>query len=101
MDKQTDTGMQSPMTTLGQDVWALIRYRLRGRRGVLLALAGASFGWSWLVAVGIAPILLGLLPCVAMCALGLCMMGKGAKSSSSDEAADTTDKKGAGPSDAP
>jgi hypothetical protein len=31
--------------------------------------------WGWLTAVGAAPILLSLLPCAAMCALGLCMRG--------------------------
>jgi hypothetical protein len=34
---------------------------------------GAAFNWSWLVAVGIVPLLITLLPCAAMCALGLCM----------------------------
>jgi hypothetical protein len=34
--------------------------------------AGAAFNWSWLVAVGVAPLLLTLLPCAAMCALHLC-----------------------------
>lgn len=54
---------------------------LDGRRGMivlaaLVAAAGIASGWSWLVAVGVAPILLSLLPCAAMCALGLCMMPK-------------------------
>jgi hypothetical protein len=31
--------------------------------------------WGWLTAVGAAPILLAVLPCAAMCALGLCMKG--------------------------
>jgi len=34
--------------------------------------AGAAFNWSLLVAVGAAPLLIAVLPCVAMCALGLC-----------------------------
>ena len=34
--------------------------------------AGAALNWSWLVAVGVAPLLLTLLPCAAMCALHLC-----------------------------
>ncbi|OAP35197.1 hypothetical protein AU381_25985 [Sinorhizobium glycinis] len=51
---------------------------LRRRRGlvvlgILVLGLGAAFNWSWLVAVGVAPLLLSLLPCVAMCALGLCM----------------------------
>ncbi len=64
---------------------------LRGRRGVLLgvvALAGggAALGWPWLVAFGVAPLVLSLLPCAAMCALGLCM-GKHGTSVPADAAA--------------
>lgn len=33
-------------------------------------------GWDWLAATGFATILVAVLPCVAMCALGLCM-GRG------------------------
>jgi hypothetical protein len=33
-------------------------------------------GWDWLAATGLATILIAVLPCVAMCALGLCM-GRG------------------------
>jgi hypothetical protein len=56
-----------------------------GSRVGLLALAaaalglGLAFNWSWLVAAGIAPLIVGLLPCAAMCALGLCAMGMGRK----------------------
>ena len=51
---------------------------LRGRRhlvllGVLALGVGAAFHWNWLVAIGAAPLLLSALPCVSMCALGLCM----------------------------
>ena len=35
--------------------------------------AAAVWQWSWLVAVGIAPLLLSVAPCAAMCGLGLCM----------------------------
>jgi len=56
-----------------------------GRRGlivlgVLVIAAGLALNWSWLVAIGAAPLLLTALPCVAMCALGLCMMPKDGKS---------------------
>ena len=50
-------------------------------RGAWLALggaallAGAALNWNRLVLVGAAPILLKLLPCAAMCALGLCAKG--------------------------
>lgn len=48
------------------------------RRGMILAAAlpatGAiALGWPWLVAVGAAPLLLSAAPCLAMCALGLCL----------------------------
>ena len=46
--------------------------------------AGAAFNWSWLVAVGVAPLLLTLLPCAAMCALHLCA-SKGADGSCTGE----------------
>ena len=48
-------------------------------RWILAALAvslvgvGLAINWNWLVAAGIAPILLAVAPCLAMCALGLCM----------------------------
>jgi hypothetical protein len=74
-------------TSLSQDLLYMIRYYLGGRRGLLilagLALtAGLVLNWSWLVAVGIAPILIAVLPCIAMCALGLCMSRAGGKSCS-------------------
>ena len=34
-----------------------------------------AFNWSWLTAVGAAPIILSFAPCAAMCGLGLCMKG--------------------------
>ena len=69
----------------------LVRYYvghyLGGRRGlILLTVAALGVGlvlnWSWLVAVGIAPLLLALAPCAAMCALGLCINKMGGKSCS-------------------
>ncbi|MEI2302192.1 hypothetical protein [Ensifer sp. MJa1] len=51
---------------------------LRDRRGLVVFGAlvyslGVAFNWSWLIAAGVAPLLLSVLPCVAMCTLGLCM----------------------------
>jgi len=76
--------MSSPETagatraSLAQDWLRALRYWLRGPRGlaalVLSALViGAALNWSWLVAVGVAPLLLTVLPCAVMCGLGLCM----------------------------
>ncbi len=64
--------------TLANATIDLVRYYLGGRRGLILLTvailgAGLVLNWNWLVAVGIAPLLLALAPCAAMCALGLCM----------------------------
>lgn len=55
-----------------------LQHLFNGRVGLVLVAAaaltvGIGYNWSWLVAAGIAPLLLSVLPCVAMCALGLCM----------------------------
>ena len=51
---------------------------LRGWVAVALALigAGAALNWGWLTAIGLAPLILSLAPCAAMCAVGLCMRGR-------------------------
>jgi hypothetical protein len=74
-----------------------VRTYLTGRRGlialaIVTLIAGAAFNWSWLVAVGIAPLLITALPCVAMCALGLCMNRMAGRKCSAD-AATSVDKK--------
>lgn len=43
--------------------------------GLALA-AGAALNWNWLVAAGLLPIIVGLLPCAAMCVLHLCSGNK-------------------------
>jgi len=77
-------------TSLGQDLWALLRHWLSGRRGLIalaaIALAVAlPFGWGWLVAAGLAPLVIALLPCAAMCALGLCLGKRGTGECSTSE----------------
>ena len=55
--------------------------------GVLFA--GIALNWSWLVAAGIAPILLSTLPCLVMCGLGLCMLCRSSeKQTAARDAAD-------------
>ncbi|KGH21610.1 hypothetical protein P606_17115 [Comamonas thiooxydans] len=44
--------------------------------------------WGWLVAAGIAPLLLAVAPCAAMCALSLCMNKAGSKSCSGEPKSD-------------
>ena len=51
--------------------------------GVPLLLWG---GWDWLAAAGLATVLIAVAPCLAMCALGLCM--RGGKSNSAPSFAD-------------
>jgi hypothetical protein len=73
-------------STRTRDVPGTLRYYLSGRRGLFAAAAlafvlGAVFNWGWLVAAGIAPLLLTALPCLAMCALGLCMNKMASRSS--------------------
>lgn len=83
--------------SLAQTARALAAHYL-GNRKVLVVLAvaivgaGLALNWSWLVAAGIAPILLALAPCAAMCALGLCMSRMGGKSCSSDKGAGTASR---------
>lgn len=36
---------------------------------------GMALNWGWLTAIGLAPVLVSLAPCAAMCGLGLCMKG--------------------------
>lgn len=85
------TAPQSTTTTepsLGRDVLNAARYYF-GNRWVLLALgsvaviAGLSFGgWGWLVAAGLAPVILSILPCLVMCGLGVCVMCRSGRTQS-------------------
>lgn len=59
-----------------------VRSWLTSPRGLLLVgiaviAAGLALGWNWVVALGLAPIVLALAPCALMCALGVCMIGMG------------------------
>jgi len=79
--------------SLAQDWLYALRYWLRGPKGIAALVAsalvvGAALNWSWLVAVGIAPLLLTVLPCAVMCGLGLCInkMTGGSCSTSSNAA---------------
>ena len=54
--------------------------------GIAVIAVGLALGWNWVVALGLAPIVLALAPCALMCALGMCMMGMG-RSKSTDSTA--------------
>jgi hypothetical protein len=51
--------------------------------GLAVTGTGLGLGWDWLTAVGIAPLIVSTAPCLLMCALGLCIMGRGHQTSSS------------------
>ncbi len=77
-------------TSLTADVIAYIRARLGGRRGIIILAvialgAGAVLKWDWLVAAGLAPLLIALAPCALMCAAGLCMSKMMGQSCSTEE----------------
>lgn len=74
---------------LNADVLHAVRYYLGGRRGLvglatIAVVAGLAFNWGWLVAAGIAPLLIAVLPCAAMCALGLCVSRMTGRACSTD-----------------
>jgi len=61
-----------------RDILDAARYYLGGRRtlfvlAAILILGGVALNWGWLVAAGLAPIIIAVLPCAVMCAFGLCM----------------------------
>lgn len=65
-------------TSLTRDILNAARYYLGGRRTLLVIAAlsivgGVALNWGWLAAIGVAPILVALLPCAVMCTLGVCM----------------------------
>lgn len=71
--------------SLTRDLLDAARPYVGGRRGLFIlagiaVVAGLAFNWSWLAAIGAAPILLAALPCAAMCGLGLCMNRIGGRS---------------------
>lgn len=69
---------------------------LSRRNLVLIAVAliavGLAFNSGGLAAAGIPPLLLAFLPCIAMCALGMCKKGGGSGSICSKSSAAGNDK---------
>ncbi|MGQ0654803.1 MAG: hypothetical protein ACT4P4_21485 [Betaproteobacteria bacterium] len=88
MTVSTQTSKPAAQLSLPRTALALLGHYLGGRRGLIVlglaAAAGLYASWGWLAAVGIAPLLVALAPCAAMCALGLCAHKMGGKSCSTD-----------------
>jgi hypothetical protein len=81
LSKSTARGATESMrSVLGSGRWLIVV-------GAIVLGFALMFKWNWLVAAGIAPILLSALPCAAMCALGLCMRRMPGLSSSTHLAA--------------
>jgi len=102
MNPATETKKTDEMS-LTEIAVGLLRYYLGGRRGLILLTvavlgAGLFFNWGWLVAAGIAPLLLAIAPCAAMCALGLCMNRIGNKSGPTQSGSSNQDGGGTPPS---
>lgn len=75
-------------TSWAQDARNLLMIGLRHRlvlasAGIAVAGGGLVLGWDWLAAVGVAPLIVAAAPCLIMCALGMCMMGRGNQPGSS------------------
>lgn len=79
-----------------------VRSWMRDRRilagvGLVAGGSGLALGWDWLTAAGVAPLIVSAAPCLLMCALGLCMMGRGHQANSGES--DAAPGKPATPSD--
>ena len=90
----TRPGQNSLANTLA----SVVRSVLGDRFGLLAIVAGvigftAYSSWGWLVAAGLAPLLLSAAPCAAMCALGMCTMGMKSKATAPTEKVLPTDGK--------
>ncbi len=81
----TDLSMrtaQAKGAPIATRVWRILTLGDRlSRRVAVVAWSTAGvglsllFSWNWLVAAGLSSVVLGILPCAAMCAAGLCAGG--------------------------
>ncbi len=93
--KTTQTIETNPLYKNVSDLIARLPSALRTRRavmigGFLLLGLGMTLNWSWLSAIGAAPIILSLAPCAAMCAMSICCM-KGNKDQDSTNLKESDD----------
>jgi|GEM_PF-2390062 len=69
---------QNQERPIRRDLYLLLRHWLSSRRvqlvlGAVLLGLGSWFNWEWLVAAGMAPLILAFAPCAVMCLMGMCM----------------------------
>jgi hypothetical protein len=82
--QRSDIVRPTALATVGQTSAFLARPKTpRGLiiLGMAIIAAGLALGWNWVVALGLAPLILSVAPCAAMCALGACAMMKGGSGS--------------------
>lgn len=82
------SSMQSPGG--GLRPW-ISDWRVLAVAGLAITGAGLGLGWDWLTAVGIAPLIVSAAPCLIMCALGVCMMGRSRQTTSGQPAPGAVD----------
>ena len=87
MTTQSDlVGARSPFRDTGDRILPLLRARRAlAALGLAVVAAGLAWQWTWLTAIGVAPVLVSLAPCAAMCALGFCMAGRSGQACHTDE----------------
>jgi hypothetical protein len=86
---RTDTSFAGRSVAVNPLSWVARLSRSRfvvSATGLALLVAGLASQWNWLIAVGVAPLLLSAAPCVAMCALGVCAHRMGRFACSKTEA---------------
>jgi hypothetical protein len=88
---RTDTSFAGRSVAVDPLSWVARLSRSRfvvSATGLALLVAGLASQWNWLIAVGVAPLLLSAAPCVAMCALGVCAhrMGRCSKTEATVQA---------------
>ncbi len=93
--KQSDTPAISSVQAARNLLISGLHHRLvLASAGIAVTGAGLALGWDWLSAVGIAPLIVTAAPCLIMCALGMCMMGRGNQSSSNPGTTSTAQQSG-------
>lgn len=74
VETQVEHGGQAPSESSCCAAQSQARARPWLIGGAVLALPLSLYlGWDWLAATGLGVVLVSVVPCLAMCALGLCM----------------------------
>jgi hypothetical protein len=91
MPSETALPAPAPCACRPSFINRLGRHRLLlGSVALAVLAAGFVWQWSWLLAIGVAPLLISAAPCLAMCALGLCMHRMGNRTGSAPQGAPPT-----------